>query len=90
MSGDVTFTMVGGKEVKCRGDLTDTKTKDGLYLDVTKSGVVSYPSKLDFGKFKKVSSITFKGDTSSKKQVFTTWTYFNNGAWAVDRFTKLG
>lgn len=62
--------------------------KDGYYLDVSKGGK-DYPTKLDFGKFKTVSEITFKPHMG-KQSSWTSWTYWNNGQWAVDRFTNLG
>ena len=87
-NGLVKFTLTSGKVVgPFSGDLNESTPKDGLYLDVTK-GKDGYPTRLDFKKFKTVMSIEFKPGVG-KATVWSSWTYFNNGAWAVDRFTKL-
>lgn len=88
-SGQVTFQLTSGKVVgPFNGTLDQATPKDGLYLDVTKGGK-DYPTKLDFSKFRTVSSIQFKPGVGKQLQ-WTTWEYFNNGQWGVDRFTKLG
>jgi hypothetical protein len=88
-TGGVTFGLKTGKTVgPFPGDLEDGTPKDGPYLDVTKGGK-DYPTKLDFGKLKAVVSITFKPGVG-KGTTWTSWTYLNNGQWAVDRFTGLG
>ncbi|RDZ27787.1 hypothetical protein [Lysobacter silvisoli] len=85
VSGEVTFTLKSGKVC---GPYQATYTAEDNYVDVTKGGK-DYPTKLDFTKFKTVASITFKPGVG-KATSWTSWTYFNNGQWAVDRFTNLG
>ena len=88
-NGGVTFALVSGKVVgPFNGTLTLSTPKDGYYLDVTKGGK-DYPTKLDFGKLKQVSSIIFKPHVGGGNKTWTGWTYLNNGQWAVDRFTNL-
>ena len=87
-SGSAYFTLTSGKEVgPYSAVLGVASERDGNYLDVTKGGK-DYPTKLDFGKFKTVTGITFKPNMG-KSQSWTSWSYFNNGQWAVDRFTNL-
>lgn len=86
--GSVYFTLTSGKVVgPFSGTLELSTPKDGYYLDVNKGGK-DYPTRLDFSKFKTVSQIVFKPGVG-KKQTWTTWSYFNNGQWQVDRFTNL-
>ena len=83
--GTATFDMKSGKKA---GPYNATFTKDDNCLDVSKGGK-DYPTKLDFNKFKTVGSITFKPNLGGSS-VWTTWNYFSNGQWLVDRFTELG
>ncbi|MEG3792263.1 hypothetical protein V1318_19255 [Lysobacter sp. CCNWLW3] len=84
VAGAVTFTRTTGK---VNGPYAATFSADDNMLDVTKGGK-DYPTPLDFNKFKTVASITFKPGVG-KSITWTSWTYFNNGQWAVDRFTNL-
>lgn len=80
--GSAYYTMDTGKVV---GPYAAILASD--HLDVTKGGK-NYPTKLDFGKLKKVTGITFQPHMG-KKSSWSSWTYWNHGQWAVDRFTNL-
>jgi hypothetical protein len=83
-SGSAYFSLTSGKEV---GPYAASYSKSDNYLDVTKGGK-DYPTKLDFTKFKTVTAISFAPGVG-KKSSWSSWTYYNNGQWAVDRFTNL-
>lgn len=83
-SGSAYFSLKSGKQV---GPYSASYSKSDNYLDVTKGGK-DYPTKLDFGKLDTVSGITFKPNVG-KSSSWSSWTYYNNGQWAVDRFTNL-
>lgn len=85
VAGSTYFTLKSGKKV---GPFTGSYSSSDNYLDVTKGGK-DYPTKLDFTKFKTVADIRFEPGVG-KKSTWSSWTYFNNGQWAVDRFTNLG
>ena len=82
--GSVTFTLNTGKTV---GPFPGTLGDSSEYLDVNKGGR-DYPTKLDFQKFKTVTGIAFKPGVG-KAASWSSWSYFNHGEWAVDRFTTL-
>ena len=82
-SGDVTFTFTSGMKVATTGTYDSTDN----HLDTNKGGR-GYPTRLDF-KNGLVGSISFKPDPTGKTLTWTSWKYFNNGQWAVDRFTEL-
>lgn len=83
--GSTYFSLKSGKKV---GPFTASYSKEDNYLDVTKGGK-DYPTRLDFNKFKTVTDISFEPGVG-KKSSWSSWTYYNNGQWAVDRFTNLG
>ncbi len=84
-TGQVRFKLTSGKTVgPFRGDYH----AEDNYIDVTKAS--GLPTKLDFEKFHMVTSIEFTPEPSGKTRTWTSWEYFNNGAWAVIRLTKLG
>lgn len=85
-AGSVHYTLDTGKKPGPFNAVLNIETS-GNYLDVTK-GSKDYPTKLDFGKLKKVKGITFKPGVGSAVS-WSSWTYYNNGQWAVDRFTNL-
>lgn len=85
VAGSAYFNLTSGKKAK---PYAGVYLKEDNFLDVTKGGK-DYPTKRDFIKFKTVSEIVFEPGVG-KKSSWTSWTYFNNGQWAVDRFTKLG
>ena len=85
VAGSTYFSLKSGKKV---GPYASSYSKADNYLDVTKGGK-DYPTKLDFNKFKTVSGISFEPGVG-KKSSWSSWTYYNNGQWAVDRFTNLG
>ncbi|KRA72899.1 hypothetical protein ASD78_14890 [Lysobacter sp. Root667] len=84
VTGAVTFTLKSGKVC---GPYSATREVADNYVDVVKGGK-DYPTKLDFNKFHTVASITFKPGVGGATS-WTSWDYFNNGQWTVDRFTNL-
>lgn len=84
VNGSVTFALKSGKVC---GPYTAVRNVEDNYVDVTKGGK-DYPTPLDFNKFKTVASLTFKPGVGGAT-TWTSWEYFNNGQWAVDRFSRL-
>lgn len=86
IAGTVKFKISGGSTV---GPYSAEYEDSDNYLDVKKpSPKGDYPTPLDFGKFKKVASIVFKPGVG-KEIEWSSWSYFNQGQWVTDRFTKL-
>ena len=87
IAGEVKYKLSSGATV---GPYTAEYEDSDHYVDVRKpSPNGNYPTKLDFKKFRRVSSILFKPNTGGSETEWSSWTYFNHGQWVTDRFTNL-